>query len=364
MNLEQFKATAANLADIQPPIAMISGPGVGKTSAIYQLADILKTKTGKNWWAYPFIGSLYESFDATGFNVPRAKPDGTLGALMTEPFWWSGIENADGVDNFCILMLDEFADADDPMQKVLAQIINDRRVGTRHLPRGVWPMLAGNRRKDKSGVKRMATMFQNRFCQVEITYDVKCHLNQMMLDNMHPVGLSFIQKEGGVVYKDEVPSDPGPFYTPRSFEKGMALLDRLARAQGMPASRLPVDTEAQEYMTGWIGATAAGEFFRHVRYADEVPDMKEIVLDPAGCRVPPQLASQYITSFMVAQTCKDAEMEASIEYLMRLKPELQVVAMNAMAQRNQKKGELKTLFTTKQFTLWTKAHQNVVMMTR
>lgn len=376
MHIADLKSTLVELAPRKSPVLSVSAPGVGKTAAHKQVAQFLTHRGGYRkdpatgfdvpvhpWHYFSLVLTNFDPWDVVGFNVPQRYTDGRLGAELTEPFWWREVFDCDGTNKSCILHLDEVTDCETPAQKVAAQIVFDRRVGTRRLPDGVWVLLSGNRRKDKSGVQRLATMFQNRVIEVEVSYHTDTHLQYMQHVGFHPVGLSFIHQEFPSCYEDNVPDEPGPFLSPRSFEEGVRDLEQIGRARGMPSHMLPSDPAAQAIMTGRIGAGAAAQFFTHVKYADQLPSLDEIALNPAKAKMPDSMGGQYITAFMLGAQTQDQHLAPVMKYFDRMKVEMQAVAAKALVDRNRLKGELKGLFAAKGFTDWCRDHSDVILLT-
>lgn len=368
MNIVQFKKTLHFYTAIQMPIFVVSGPGLGKSEAYEQVATEITAKGGVPHEFLPLVASNFDPWDLIGFNVPLKKADNTLSADMTAPFYWDRIAHWDGVNCTGTLLLDEAGDAENPTQKVLARIVNNREIGTRKLPAGCSIGLAGNRRKDRSGVQRMASMFQNRFCQIELEFNADLLLEHLQEHEFHEAGLSFIKLSPQFVYSENVPDEPGPFVSPRSFEKGIRALTHLAREAKLDRNSLPgvgdddVDVIARSVLSGWIGAGASAQFFAHLKYQHELPTMEEIVLDPAKAKLPKSMGAQYMVSFMLGARAQNKALEPVIRYFRRLGVEFQVVTMKRLIDRQQKgTGELTTLFNTPGVTDWLNEHRKVIM---
>lgn len=363
MNIKQFKQTLHTFTALQMPMFVVSGPGLGKTESVEQVCEEL----GHGFFA--LVASNFDPWDLVGFNVPMRRPDNTLGAELTTPFWWDKIAHWDGTapDRFGKLLVDEASDAELPTQKVLARMVNSREVGTRRLPDGCHVVLAGNRRKDRSGAQRMASMFQNRYCQLELDFHADMLLAHLQAKGFSEAGLSFIKTSPQYVYSENVPEDPGPFVSPRTFEKGIAALAHLAATSNMAPGLLPgtgtddVDTIAHAVLAGWIGAGASAQFFSHLKYQHELPTIEEIVLDPAKAKLPKSMGAQYMISFMLGARAQDKTLPQVVAYFQRMSVEFQVITMKQLVERSTKTKELGNLFSTPGVTKWMNENRQVIM---
>jgi hypothetical protein len=59
-------------------------------------------------------------------------------------------------------------------------------------------------------------------------------------------------------------------------------LRALRSADDIRKDRLPLDSLAREVAAGWIGGGEAAQFFTHLKYSDELPEIGDIEREPGG----------------------------------------------------------------------------------
>lgn len=369
MNLGLFRQTLLLMHERRPPILSLSGPGLGKTAVHQQVAATLKELTQRPWGYCQLVMTNHDPVEIGGYLVPSRRSDGVLVSEFTLPFFWSIIGQWDGVNQFGILHFDEITDADYAGQKIAARAVHDRMVGSHKLPAGCWILLSGNRRKDKSGVQRMATMFQNRVRTIDLDYDTDLHIQYSLEVGLNPLAIAFIKSHAGLIYNDTVPNEPGPFCSPRSFEEGVRDVMELARLYKYPHPSLPgLDLTkeegkiAQGLLIGAVGAGLTAEFYTYMKYADQLPTMEQIAVAPDKAKVPDSMGGQFMTAFMVAQSAKDAILAAVVRYIWRLRTEMQIICVKNLFERHQRRNELPTLATTPGVAAFCAKHQDVLIL--
>ena len=73
-----------------------------------------------------------------------------------------------------IIAFDELTDANRQLQSCIYRVILDRQIGDYTLPRGWWPVAAGNRREDRAAAQSLSTALANRFVHVHVRADWEC----------------------------------------------------------------------------------------------------------------------------------------------------------------------------------------------
>jgi hypothetical protein len=145
--------------------------------------------------------------------------------------------------------------------------------------------------------------------------------------------LSFSQKNPDIVFRDEVPAGNSAFCTPRT----LCLLDKDLRAlrsqADVAANRIPTDDISREVAIGWIGEGEAAQYFTHLKYADELPDMSDVERDPVKAKLPPNKDAQMVCGYMLAHNVNKTNATSVMRYMERLNIEMQVLSVRAvMAQ--------------------------------
>lgn len=361
-----------------------SGPGIGKSDGVAQYAAEMARATGRPTGLVTFMLATISSVDVRGFLLPSKSANGVIDSTFSTPPWfpthanttvvepngrvwragtWPGSEPLPDVG---VLFLDEFSQADEEVKKPAAELVYKGAVGTTHLP-SLWRVVsAGNRVADRSGVLRELMFIVNRRCRLSIDANLPVWLEWANAlppeERPHYLSISFAQKNPDVVFKDAVPAGTDPFCTPRT----LCLLDKDMRAMRTDADeradRMPLDSVAREVAAGWIGQGSAAQFFTHLRYADELPDMHDIERDAGKAKLPANKDAQMVCGYMLAHNISETNAGAVMNYINRLNIEMQVLSVRAiMAQTSDK---AKFLVSTAPMVKWLTKNRDLLMASR
>lgn len=347
-----------------------SGPGVGKSDGVEQNAYDLCLTINEPVGVVPFMLASITSPDVKGFMMPvkntdaeghsrydtvfttapwypcrdnmivfvpnpdydRSKPDAAPKVLRFDMKEWDGPIPCVG-----ILFLDEFSQAEDDVKKPAAELIYKGAVGSTSLPIGWRVVSAGNRMKDRSGVQRELMFVINRRAKIKIDPSLPAWVSwanqQAPADRPHYLTISFAQKNPNLVFRDAVPDGYDQYCTARSLCMMDAELRSLRTEDEEKRGVMPTDDMARETCAAWIGEAEAAQYFTHLKFADEIPDMSEIEKDPSGAKVPKGMDAQMVCGYMIAHGVTPTNASAIIAYLNRLNVEMQVLTVRAiMAQ--------------------------------
>lgn len=363
-----------------------SGPGVGKTESAFQYAAALAAELNEPVGLRVFMLATIASVDIMGFMlpIPQKGADGrTTGvdSLFSTPPWYPTIGNiiviepngtvhmegtwTGDVPRVGVLFLDEFSQAEDDVKKPAAELVLNGKVGTRSLPLNWRVLSAGNRMSDRSGVVRELMFIVNRRCRQQIEASapgfLAHHAAARPEDRPHYMTLSFAQKNPDVVFKDAIPEGSDPYCTPRS----LCLLDRdlmaLRTPQDIAKNRLPTDPVAREVAAGWIGSGSAAQFFVHLKYHDELPDMSDIERDPMKAKVPDAKDAQMVCGYMLSHNITAKNAAKVMAYIERLKVEMQILAVRGVLAQQARAADI---ISTPQMTNWLAKHRDVLVASR
>jgi hypothetical protein len=356
-----------------------SGPGIGKSDGTFQLAEMLARSLGEPVGVVVEMLATYSSVDVRGFMLPIKDPEsGALVTCWSEPSWYPKRSNAhvveaDGawhhmgtwklpVPRVGLLFLDEFAQAEDEVKKPAAELIYKGCVGTTELPPGWRVVAAGNRTSDRSGVMRELMFIVNRRCKLAIDASLPAWLDwanrQTPEHRPHYLTISFAQKNPDLVFRDTVPEGTDPFCTPRT----LCLLDKdlaaLRTDQDINQDRLPTDSISREVAAGWIGPGAAAQFFTHLKYADQLPDIEDIEKDPQKAKCPDGRDAQMVCSYMLAHNVTEKNAGQVIKYLGRMNIEMQVLAVRAISAQQER---AKAIVVQPGYMQWLQKHKDLLI---
>jgi hypothetical protein len=344
-----------------------SGPGIGKTDAIFQLAERLCLHLGEPVGIVITMVSELTGPDMRGFMMPIRGADGGIPrTVFTSPPWMPAHDNIyvvqpgrkddpanggvvwhdptlDGVYDGDIpvigmLGLDEWGQGDEDVRKPGASLIHKGNVGTYALPR-MWRVLgAQNRVSDRAGVQREMMHIVNRRFLLDIEPDLPTWLNwcddQPASRRPHHMTRSFARQNTPIVFRDTLPDSTDPYCTPRS----LCMMDRDIRVLQSDADldhdKLPMNDLARELCASAIGRGAAAQFFTHLRFAEEIPDLQDVIDDPTGARVPPGRDAQMVVAYMLADTLDDKTAKPVFRYITRLDRRMQTLAVGTITGKS------------------------------
>jgi hypothetical protein len=350
-------------------IEMKSGPGIGKSSVVRddcaQLARMINQPVG----LVVDMLATKQSPDILGFGLPTkpANPGEPMEMVFSRSPWYPKRNNIqvflpdgtmvdknawDGpIPEVGILFLDEWGQAEDDVKKAAAELLLHGEVGDTRLPMGWRVIAASNRMSDRAGVLRSLTFITNR--RLELNIDA--HLGTWNdWANAQPVGMrphhltiSFANRQPDLVFRDAVPPGDAPFCTPRTLVMMDRDLQALRSDEDIKLDRLPMDGIAREVCSGLIGGGESAQFFTHIRFADQLPDIEDIERDPMKAKLPPARDGQMVAAFMLAHHVKESNAVKVIQYLERMNIEMAVLAMKTITAQTDKAA---IVANTKEFT--------------
>ena len=226
------------------PIMLWSPPGLGKSSAVKQVADEL---------GFDFLDlrlSLLNPVDLRGLpTIDREKKVAEWLIPSYLPKKGKGI-----------FFLDEINLAPAAVMNAGYQLILDRALGDYRLP-DAWKIIAaGNRMEDGANVTKMPSPLLNRFIHLELECDDKVWRKWAMQNGIHEQIIAFIAKFPQHLFKMPKAGEPS-FPTPRSWEKASDLYT-------LDPKNLRIDQA--------VGAVAS-EFYAWLTVYDRMPDVQKIL---------------------------------------------------------------------------------------
>ncbi|MFC7528423.1 AAA family ATPase [Actinoplanes sp. GCM10030250] len=150
--------TLAVSADL--PVLLWGEPGIGKTSALNQLADALGLPLTT------VIASVHEPSDFAGLPVVGDDP-AVQGVPMAPPDWAVRLART----GKGLLFLDELSTAPPAVQAALLRVVLERRVGALRLPPGIRIVAAANPRASAADGWELSAPLANRFVHLRWAYD-------------------------------------------------------------------------------------------------------------------------------------------------------------------------------------------------
>lgn len=324
-------------------------PGCGKTSAVRQAAkDLDKIYPG---FKYIEINPTMPADEVGGIpDLIRAEGQATRTDYAL-PAWFPTAE--DNPDWRGIICLDDALQGDRMMQQTLANLILARNLRGHALPEGAMIVATGNRVEDKAGVTRTLTHFADRMCWINIAAEPTAWIDDFAIPkgiDEKIIGYIQLDKSKLDMFDPNVEKCP----TSRTWEAvsgHLKYLDTL-NAPGMESMR---NKFAQAVLGGELGIGEATRFWAFCGLFGRLPDIDDLLKDPANSKIDFELDVQYALVVAIANRMDANNFGAALEYIDRIGPDLTTLAIR-LGTKN--KPELRG---SPAWTKWAVKNQDVVM---
>lgn len=335
MSLQTYSVTADRIADLAP-IFYASGrvplfrgrPGIAKTAMVREAAQNMSRRIGQPVVVRELHLASMSEVDVRGYLVPVTAADGSTHSTFTKPEFWRTVEqSAHG-----ILFLDEFPQASHEVQKAVAPLILEGRIGEYILPPGWKVMLAGNGIDDNAGANTLLSHIVNRVALIDVTApDVDSWVFWAANQQLAPEMIAFAKLRPNIVFDAELPGAADTAYcTPRSLH---ALSD-IAAAYPGGVRQMVDDKLGLALMNGTIGAGAASELAALVRTAIKLPSFEEVCANPEKAPVPTKPDEQYAMVMLCAVRAKAENVSSVVEYLIRMPDNFALTGIVSLVKRD------------------------------
>ncbi len=221
-----------------------------------------------------------------------------------------------------VLFLDEVNAAEVRVQKVLLQIVQERKVFNVALAPGTAVVLAGNRSQDRAALKTVPFPLGNRCAHYAFEPTAEAWLAWAEAEGL-PEGLrAFVAQHRESALHAYDPDDPSlAQLTPRSLE-GAARAILAVERLGLPWR------EAEEAVLANLGQAQGLRLCAFLRLREDLPAWEEILADPLGARLPPKglVDRTYATAALLLEQLRrpgleEGPLEAALVYADRLAAE-------------------------------------------
>lgn len=296
MRPSEVTTTLSALIPTQRPLFLWGPPGVGKSALVRNAAKALGLSL------IDVRAVLLDPVDLRGL---PAIVDGK--AIWCTPDFLP--QDGNGV-----LFLDELAQAPPLVQSACLQLTLDRRIGEYELPPGWSIVAASNRQEDRAGAHRLISPLLNRFIHV----DCEVH-NDDWQDWAIGAGIcsevrSFLKFRPSLLHSFNANDGQRSFPSPRTWEFVSQVLDKTPESLWQPV------------VAGCVGVGPAAEFVAFLRLYRDLPDMAEVVKDPANYPIPTEPSVLYATAGALVDRVRKggnpaADASAAGIYATRMPPE-------------------------------------------
>jgi hypothetical protein len=217
-----------------------------------------------------------------------------------------------------LLFLDELAQAPPLVQAACLQLTLDRRVGEYELPEGWNVIAASNRQEDRAGTHRLISPLLNRFIHLDLEINPDDWQEWAVQANVAAEVRSFLRYRPNLLFQFEPNALARSFPTPRSWEFVSQVLART------PPELL------HAVVAGCVGAGPAAEFAGFCQICRQLPDLDEVLANPAAVSVPREPSVLYALVGALVERCRPgdpAKLLGLTQYATRLPDEFSVLAM-------------------------------------
>jgi hypothetical protein len=298
------------LIDKHVSVCITGAPGGGKTSIVHQVAKDMN------------IG-LIEKHLPTMLVEDFGIPDMNNGKEFAtyKLFDWFPWEGRSDIPDRGILLFDDRNQADNDLQKVLANIQQARQLHGVKLKHGWSVVSTGNRQKDRAGANRILSHLSDREVEVEFETNLEDSCKWALQNNVNPIIVAFWRFKPNMLHDFDPNRDKNP--TPRSWVEGINPL----------LGNVPSETEL-ELFKGRIGEGAAIEFKAFVDMYRKLPSPDAVLMTPDTHAVPSEGSVLYALSGAIAQRATDNNFQRVMTFAKRMPPEFTALVVRDALSRD------------------------------
>ena len=292
---------------------LCGSPGIGKSSIAKQIADEFNLKL------IDIRLAQCDPTDLAGFPMIQGNK---AGYVPMDTFPIEGDSIPEGYSGWLILF-DELTSASPAIQASSYKILLDRMVGNHHLHKNVAMMAAGNLESDNAIVQPMSTALQSRLVHMELVVDSKEWIEWATSNGIDHRITSYIKFKPGNLYTFVPDHTDHTYGCPRTWEF---------------SSRILKDTEIGSpellpMLAGTISEGVAREFIGFCKVYQDLPTVESIVNAPKTIKVPEESSTLYALTGSIAHNAKSTNVDALMEYVVRMPVEFQVICIKEMVRR-------------------------------
>lgn len=295
---------------VMRPVILEGAPGLGKTQIMKQIADQLGVE-------FQCLHAPLMQPEDWGMPVVNATKDGIKFIVPTEKLPIEGSEFGDSG----ILVIDELPQAENSIQKIVANLMQEREIHGKKLKPGWLIVATGNRSADRAGANRLLSHLRNRCTTIEFTPDLDDWCSWYMgTENFKPECLGFIRFRSGLLSAFDPQQEISP--TPRGWTEGVF------------ASLGNVPSECEyEVFKGDVGEGAATEFMAYMKIFRNLPDIDTLLKNPLKANVPTEAAVLYALSSTLAHHANAKNFADVLAYTKRMPSEYLLIMVRGVSHK-------------------------------
>ena len=318
-NLELAKQDNPRNSSFVTPF-IVSDPGLGKSTMVTDLVKELGLQQ------QDLIVAQFDAAELAGFPMLDAE---NKSYERARPFFLP--TEGEGV-----LFLDELPQAVLANLNVVAQLVNERRIGEHVLPKGWTIVCAGNPMSAKAGTVSMPSHLRDRLMYLDIDVCPATFREYALSQGFLPEVTTYVHERPEWLSKFDPKQDSCP--SPRSWERVNSILQWKMSPE-----------EEYNAIQGVIGEAAVSDFIAYRKVWTKLPRFEEIIKDPKNHSIPTDTSILYALCSLIAHKSNANNMDDVMTYIHRFEnKEFSSFCMKDTIQRN---PELKKVKSVKMWLL-------------
>jgi hypothetical protein len=143
------------------------------------------------------------------------------------------------------------------------------------------------------------------------------------------------------------------------------VLRSLRTDEQIALNKLPLDADAREACAGLMGKTETDQYYTFLKYADELPDLADIIKSPTGAKVPEGKDAQMVCGYFLANAVEENTAVPIMQYMLRLKAEMQILTMRSLTAQGEKNpARVAAALDTKIASDWFLKNKDILIASR
>lgn len=286
------------------PVLVEGSPGLGKTQVIQAAAREVFGDDG-------FIQFHAPTMNPEDWAMPCPTADrSAVKFLPNDRFPLVGTD----APEHGVLLIDEAPQADNAIQKSVANLIQEREVYGHKLKAGWSVVMTGNRASDRAGANRILSHLRNRVTTIEFEPSLDDWCSWALDNNVRTEVIAFIRFKPGLLNDFNPQLDINP--TPRAWAEGVSPL----------IDAVPAEAEF-EVIKGAVGEGAASEFKGFLSIFRKLPNPDVVLMNPDTHEVPTEASVRFALSGAMAHRASVDNFDAVMTFMKRMPEEFTVLAV-------------------------------------
>lgn len=317
-----IKSEITKLITKHKAVCIVGAPGGGKTTIVHQVAKDM---------GIDLIEKHLPTMLVEDFGIPWLDANSTeFSYRMPE---WFPYEGKKGIAPQGILLFDDRNQANQDLQKVLANIQQARTLHGVHLASGWSVVSTGNRTKDRAGASRILSHLADREFEIEFETNLDDWCVWAFANDINPIVIAFVRFKPDALHDFDPNRDKNA--TPRGWAEGISPI----------VGDVAPEAEFELYK-GRIGEGRAIEFKAFADMYKKLPNPDAVILTPDTHFVPTEGSVLYALSGAIAQRATVNNFDRVMKYANRLPPEFGTLIVRDAIHRDV------DLCSTEAFTKW------------